>query len=70
MERYRCTRCRNPIRSGSPVADPSAADEWFHPDCWVDVVSARQNDYHQSVEELGLSALLAPYATAAAKPAS
>lgn len=67
MERNRCAHCRNPIRHGGDVSAPSAGlqQAWFHPDCWADVVSAKQKDYLREVEKRGLEALLAPYISAA-----
>lgn len=67
MERNRCAHCRNPIRHGGDVSAPSAGlqQAWFHPDCWADVVSAKQKDYLREVEKRGLEALLAPYISTA-----
>jgi hypothetical protein len=65
MERHRCTKCRNPIRSVA-VARPGAGDDaWYHPDCWVEVRSSEQESYENRVRTAGLSALLAPYLSAA-----
>lgn len=65
MERHRCTKCRNPIRSvavGRPGADD---DAWYHPDCWVAVRDSEQERYERQVASAGISALLAPYLSAA-----
>ena len=59
MDRPRCTRCRNPIRNQNGVRD--SQDAWFHPDCWAEVRDSRQQKYEQSVQQAGLTALLAPY---------
>lgn len=65
MERQRCAHCRNPIRGGNGVLQPGAAgDSWFHPDCWAEFLPARQKEYQQSIERLGLAALIAPYVLA------
>ena len=68
MQRHRCTKCRNPIRSVA-VARPGATDsEWYHPDCWAEVRSCEQERYERSVQATGLEALLAPYRTVPGAP--
>ena len=60
MERHRCTKCRNPIRSvavGRPGADD---DAWYHPDCWAEACASEQENYERQVRAVGLEALLAP----------
>jgi hypothetical protein len=59
MERHRCTRCRNPIRT-MPVRGRDT-DAWFHADCWAEACSSEQEDYERQVACRGLVALLAPY---------
>ncbi len=65
MERHRCTKCRNPIRS-APVARPGGgADAWYHADCWEEVCTSEQQTYEREVQDVGLAALLAPYISSA-----
>ena len=61
MERHRCTKCRNPIRSGAVARPGAGVDAWYHPACWAEVGSFEQENYEQQVRSSGLSALLAPY---------
>ena len=66
MERHRCTKCRNPIRSIA-VARPGVGDDaWYHPDCWAEVRGFEQENYEREVRSTGISALLAPYISAPA----
>jgi hypothetical protein len=62
MQRHRCNRCRNPIRSVA-VARPGATEDaaWYHPDCWAEVCSSEQEKYERQVQAVGISALLEPY---------
>jgi hypothetical protein len=62
MQRHRCTKCRNPIRSVAVARHGEAQDAWFHPDCWNEVCSSEQGRYERQVESGGLRALLEPYA--------
>ena len=61
MQRHRCTKCRNPIRSLAVARQGDDADDWFHPDCWAEVCISEQADYERQVETDGVQALLAPY---------
>ena len=61
MQRHRCTKCRNPIRNLAVARPGTAAEEWYHPDCWSDLCRTEQQRYEQQVRDGGLSALLAPY---------
>ncbi len=61
MERHRCTKCRNPIRSVAVARPGHEEQEWYHPDCWAEVCSCEQEKYEQQVQSVGLPALLAPY---------
>jgi hypothetical protein len=65
MERHRCTKCRNPIRSVAVGRQGRGDDTWYHPDCWAEVCTSEQEKYEQQVESVGLSALLAPYISGA-----
>lgn len=69
MERHRCTRCRNPIRSVAVARPGRDQEDWYHPDCWADVCSSEQERYERQVESVGLAALLAPYLSRACPPA-
>jgi hypothetical protein len=71
VEHRRCTHCRNPIRHATPIfvhADPEPS--WFHPDCWAVVLAAKQKEYDEQIEVLGLDGLLAPYLKPAKEPAA
>jgi hypothetical protein len=69
MEHHRCARCRNPIRTDRCVIAPAdGEDGWFHTDCWAEVCSAQQEEYRQSVQRLGLAALIAPYVSPVSRP--
>lgn len=61
MQRHRCTKCRNPIRSLAVARQGDTDDDWFHPDCWAEVCSSVQENYERQVETDGVQALLAPY---------
>jgi hypothetical protein len=65
MERHRCTKCRNPIRSVAVARPGRGEDAWYHPDCWAEVCTSEQERYERSVQSSGLSALLAPYLSVA-----
>jgi hypothetical protein len=65
MQRHRCTKCRNPIRSVAVARIGETEDAWFHPDCWAEVCSSEQEQYEREVESAGISALLQPYAARA-----
>lgn len=66
MERHRCNKCRNPIRTLA-VSRAGTGDDgaWFHLDCWDEVCSSEQEDYERQVSSQGLAALLAPYVSPA-----
>lgn len=75
MDRLRCPHCRNPIKPQHATAGPSEGGETYHADCWdlarrVSVGSAleQQLDYQRRVAAEGLSALIAPYVSAFARP--
>jgi hypothetical protein len=62
VDRHRCARCRNAIRSARPMCVHAVPEPlWFHPDCWAEDRAAKQQDYREQAEGLGLCALLAPY---------
>ena len=65
MERHRCTKCRNPIRSVAVARPGQGGDAWYHPDCWADVCTSEQEKYERQVQSTGLTALLAPYISSA-----
>lgn len=55
--------------SAPSSSDPSSLDQdWFHVDCWGEVMTAKQADYRQNVERDGLAALLAPYVAPMPQP--
>lgn len=62
MEHHRCGHCRNPIRTPAAVLRTrGSGDDWYHSDCWQDVLAAEQAQYERQVAETGLAALIAPY---------
>lgn len=65
MERHRCTKCRNPIRSVAVARPGRGEDAWYHPDCWGEVCTSEQEKYERQVQSTGLTALLAPYISSA-----
>ncbi|HEU4513639.1 MAG TPA: hypothetical protein VFR87_11095 [Nocardioidaceae bacterium] len=65
MERHRCTKCRNPIRSVAVARQGGGEDAWYHADCWAEVCTSEQEKYERQVQNVGLTALLAPYISGA-----
>lgn len=62
MEHRRCTRCRNPIRTGHAVSRfEKQTESWFHADCWQEVQQSAQLDYERQIAASGLAAAIAPY---------
>ena len=43
----------------------ASGSDWYHPDCWVAVRDSEQERYERQVATAGISALLAPYLSAA-----
>jgi hypothetical protein len=70
MQRHRCTKCRNPIRSVAVARHGETEDAWFHVDCWDEVCSSEQEKYEREVESGGIPALLEPYAARGGGPSS
>lgn len=68
MQRYRCTKCRNPIRGVAIPRVAASTPEWYHSDCWAQVRATEQQDYEEKVRSDGLVALLAPYFHAGSVP--